>query len=94
MSPLFTSAAIHLTPAPPSPAPLTSQCQARLHILSEQKLRLRELSFQHRQLETDLTASRLECARAEAVMERNAAEIDRWREGQVGGRMIKGYLLS
>lgn len=69
-------------PLPPPTAPET-QSQALLRTLSEQKSNVRELVLQERRREAELTASRLDSARAEALAERSAAEIDGLRDSKV-----------
>ena len=67
----------------PRLATVEMQSQTQARTLSEQTSKVRQLVFQGRQREAELVASRLESARAEAVAERNAAEIDRLRESKV-----------
>lgn len=72
------------------------QCQARLRLLSEHESRVQDFALKERQHEADLTASRLDCARTEAVAEANAAEIDRLRENQAStlAAMSKTFVCS
>lgn len=60
------------------------QCQAQLRALAEHRSRARELLLREKEHEARLTASRLESARAEAVADNKAAEVERLRGQQVG----------
>lgn len=59
------------------------QCQAQLRALTEQRAKVRELFLREKEHEAKLTASRLESARAEAIADNKAAEVERLRENQV-----------
>ncbi len=67
------------------------QCQAQLRTLTEQRSKLRELFLREKEQEARLTASRLESARAEAVAENKAAELERLRGSQVRGVMAPSW---
>ncbi|CAM9333740.1 unnamed protein product [Scytosiphon promiscuus] len=57
-------------------------CQAQLRTLTEQRAKVRELFLREKEHEAQLTASRLESARAEAIAKNEAAEIERLRDHQ------------
>lgn len=63
-----------------------AQCHAQLRAMSEQRAKVLELTLRERERESELTASRLESARAEAEAARRAAEMDRLQAHQVGHR--------
>eukprot|EP00903_Cladosiphon_okamuranus_P012512 g11716.t1 len=57
-------------------------CKAQLRALTKHRSKVRELFLREKEQEAKLTASRLESARAEAIADSKAAEVERLRQTQ------------